>query len=118
MGDRSCRTCKYDTEMYEQNFCTLRKDIVMEFAKEHLGFPEDFKILDNWFMGLEPCEFYEKAHGEERKHPLETAKNQIKNLIEEVDEISVDPTAYQVLILTLNFKEKLEQTLQILEVDV
>lgn len=60
MSELSCRTCKYDAEMYNSGFCTLRKDIVMEFAKEHLGFPEKFKVLDNWFMGLDPCEFYKE----------------------------------------------------------
>lgn len=44
--------------MHEQDFCMLRADIVKEFAREHLGFPEDFTILNNWFMLSGPCKFY------------------------------------------------------------
>jgi len=81
----SCRNCKYDTEMDGNPICTLKSSLVMEFAKEHLGFPDDFKILNNWFMGLEPCDYWvakedvSKAYGAVKKEALE-----------KLDEICVD----------------------------
>ena len=60
----NCHPCTYDVERDGNNFCTLRADLVAEFAKEHLDFPENFKILNNWFMGLKRCEHYkEEATG-------------------------------------------------------
>jgi len=67
-------------------------------------------------LGMPEAEAMKMEEAEDGTHTLEAAKNQIKKLIEEVDEISVDPIAYQVL-STLNIKEKLENTLQILEAE-
>jgi len=85
MSERICRTCKYDTDMYEQNFCTLRKDIVMEFAKEHLGFPDDFKILNNWFMGLQPCDHWVAKDDDDKAYRAVK-----KEALEKLDKLCVD----------------------------
>ncbi len=58
--ERSCCKCKYNAERAGNNICTLRHEIVTEVAREHLDFPENFMILNNWFMGLKPCEYYEE----------------------------------------------------------
>ena len=75
MSELSCSTCKYDAEMDGQSICTLRRHLVMEFAKEY--FPADFEILNNWFMDLEPCDYWvtkegvSKAYGAVEKEALE-----------------------------------------------
>jgi len=58
MVQQSCRTCEYDTEMNGQRLCILRRSLVMEFAKDHLGFPGNFEIQDNWFVGHETCDYW------------------------------------------------------------
>lgn len=82
ISERSCRSCKYDTEGYEQGFCTLHSGIVTEFVKEHCH--KDFKILNNWFMGLDPCDYYDEDQGSTAYGALE------KEVLENLGEVCVD----------------------------